>query len=178
MTETTVSRRGLFKLVAGGQDYDKEPVQLPVTSYPRPPWARENREFLALCESCGLCIDACSERVLRPLKSENELLDGTPVLNLDYGQCTFCAECVKACSSGALDMACGDKVQTRAVITSRCVRIMGMPCEMCVDSCPEQALVIDSRSKPHLNSEICTGCGACSLACYSHAIAIEKLTRG
>ncbi|CAM3787921.1 4Fe-4S dicluster domain-containing protein [Parendozoicomonas haliclonae] len=166
-----VSRRGLFRMLGGNEAKATSVPDIPEAC---PPWARDNRSYLALCERCDLCREACPERLIRSLDSPDPALNGIAVLNLDYGQCTFCGECADACPTGALDREQGTKIQAQVKLAGPCDRILGMPCDMCADSCTEQAITLLERSAPTINLEACTGCGACALSCYSRALTMEK----
>ncbi len=167
-----VSRRGLFRLLAGGA---KPESQLPAIPAICPPYARESRSYLALCQHCTLCAEACPERIIRPLTSDNEALNGIAILNLDYGECTFCDRCVEACPTGALNKEQGQKEQASVALTSTCDRALGMPCEMCSESCTTEAIRFVARSSPPtIDLSACTGCGRCALSCYSRALTMTK----
>ncbi len=167
-----ISRRGLLRMLGGGET--KQQVPVPDIPAARPPWARDNRSFLALCDRCNRCGDVCPERVIRPLDNSDPVLNGIAVLNLDYGECTFCGKCEEVCPTGALDKELGQQVQAQVRLTGSCDRLLGMPCDMCEESCSEQAIMLAVRSAPEISSDLCTGCGACALACYSRALIMEK----
>ena len=47
-------------------------------------------------------------------------------------------------------------------------------CGICVEFCPEDALVLDEMEKAQLiSSEKCNGCGMCELRCPDLAIELE-----
>ncbi len=48
-----ISRRGLFRMLGGGES---QPAPVPDIPAPCPPWARDSRSFLALCDRCGVCL--------------------------------------------------------------------------------------------------------------------------
>ena len=167
-----ISRRGLFRLLSGGEHKAPPLPDIPAIC---PPWAREKCDYLALCERCTLCADACPKRVIRPLSSREEALNGIAVLNMDYGECDFCGQCVEVCPTGALNFEHGTKAQAAVKLTGTCDRILGMPCTMCAESCLEQAITLGDRSSPpEIDSDACTGCGACALGCYSRALTMLK----
>jgi len=166
------ARRAFFRRFA----LKEEPVEIPESDYPRPPWARDNREFLALCDSCHKCIDACPERILRASDESHSALQGKPVLNIDYGYCTFCAECVSVCPTAALDNTQGDvSLPLRPTLTTRCQAELGMACDLCAEACEKDLIILDGSSAPIIDIANCNGCGACTLNCYSNAL-IMKLT--
>lgn len=68
--------------------------------YPRPPGARKEEEFLAYCQRCDLCREACPWDVIAPVPLSKSFINaGTPVL---AGHCRYCGLCTAACPTGAL----------------------------------------------------------------------------
>lgn len=149
-------------------------VQLPESSFPRPPRARENSEFLALCTRCNQCIDHCPQKVLRASDEQDDHLKQLPVLILEYGSCDFCEQCVDHCPSGALDKINGRQHQALAKVNDHCQRKYQPHCYLCLEACPEQAITIGDNNLPVVNNERCSGCGECALDCYTHAIEMVK----
>ena len=91
MEHNTISRRGLFRSLTGGGKKIKQEMNEPVVAriVPRPPHAMEEIVFQELCTGCGDCKESCKEFVIN---IENDLAQ----LNLDYGYCSQCGECVNA----------------------------------------------------------------------------------
>ncbi|OED43814.1 hypothetical protein ACH42_09045 [Endozoicomonas sp. (ex Bugula neritina AB1)] len=171
MTEESLAspgRRALFRRFS-----KPEPVELPQSKYPRPPWAQENRAFLSLCNRCNLCVENCPRRVLRKSEEDLPVLNNTPVLSLDYGSCDYCGECVDHCPTGALSREKGTQIQTVATLSGNCQRALDPYCDLCVDACTEKAIDLNPKSIV-IDHDKCTGCGECSLDCYSKAISIIK----
>ena len=149
-------------------------VQLPESAYPRPPWARDNPEFLALCTRCHQCIDHCPQKVLRASDEQDDHLKQLPTLILEYGSCDFCGQCADHCPGGALDKVNGRQHQAIAQVNVHCQRKYQPHCNLCLEACPKQALTIGAGNLPVVNRELCTGCGECSLDCYTNAIDMVK----
>lgn len=135
---------------------------------PRPPGAITEPDFLARCQRCMRCVDACQPAALMV----GHLLDGirnvgTPILVID--KCIQCMDCIRACPSGALSKV--RKTDLRmgvAVINeSTCVTYLKKRrCKTCVDACRDfKAITLKDRRYPVVNSEKCTGCGACLRRC-------------
>ena len=171
MTEESLAspgRRALFRRLS-----KPEPVELPESKYPRPPWAQENRAFLSLCDRCNQCVEQCPRRVLRKSEEELPVLKDLPVLSLDYGSCDYCGQCVDQCPTKALSREKGIWIQTVAKVSGNCQRALDPHCDLCVDACIEGAIELQAKSIA-IDSKKCTGCGECSLDCYSKVISIEK----
>jgi len=129
----------------------------------RPPWAIPESLFDETCDNCGRCIEACPEKILRFGRGR------LPVVDFQYGACTFCAECVKACQSGALDGTRNPPWQLKVFLFEGCLTARGVMCRSCGDACEAGAisfkLVIGGFSQPEINLSTCTGCGACMAPC-------------
>ncbi|WP_299729673.1 ferredoxin-type protein NapF [uncultured Endozoicomonas sp.] len=163
------ARRALFRRFA-----PEQPTVVPDSHYPRPPWAVENALFLALCTQCDACISQCPMRVLGKSDEKEEILHGRPILDLAYGSCDFCGQCVDACPSGALDKDRGKKRQVIPLLTGSCQAELGMYCHLCAEACNEQAIEFNASKKPVIDLERCTGCGECTMDCYSRVLIMSK----
>ncbi|WP_263078196.1 4Fe-4S binding protein [Endozoicomonas sp. Mp262] len=176
MVETTEEplvspdRRAFFQRLTGGRE-----SVIPVSQHPRPPWALENKQFLALCNNCDACVDQCPRRVLRKSEEQDEVLNGRPVLDLSYGSCDFCGQCVNACETGALNIEAGYRKQVIPKLAGTCQVEMGMYCDLCEDACPASAIKVTGNKWPVLKEDQCTGCGECALSCFSHVLVMTKL---
>lgn len=76
-------------------------VELPESGQPRPSWAFANKLFLAHCDRCNQCIKQCPQGVLQSPDEAQPLLQGLPVLVLDYGSCDLC---IDACQVAAISL--------------------------------------------------------------------------
>lgn len=142
----------------------------------RPPWAIEEKQFLALCNRCGDCFRACPQGLLHPAdraEYRGSAILRTPILDLSCGQCSYCGSCARACPTGALDLALGRQVQTRVRVSAQCQASLGYYCLLCEDACPRLAIKVTPQGV-QLNHEACDGCGACGLACFHGAITLER----
>ncbi len=135
----------------------------------RPPWAVAN--FLDVCSRCGRCIAACPEHILQT-ESFN-----FPIVNFQQGACTFCAECVRACSAGALVFHESVPWNYKVEINQQCLALRGVECRSCAEFCDRRAIVFRLRvggvAQPQLQLENCNGCGACYAPCPVKAIEIK-----
>lgn len=165
----------------------------------RPPGAIGEKEFLAKCIKCGLCVEACPFHTLKLAKAEDNVAIGTPFFTPRTIPCYMCKDipCVPPCPTGALDeslvsMAGRLNINTAkmgvAVIDSdQCIAFWGIQCDACYRACPllGSAIVIDhSRNDrtgkhaylvPRVAGDICTGCGLCEKACVTEKASIQVL---
>lgn len=144
----------------------------------RPPGAIVEADFLARCQRCMRCVDACQPAALLVGHLSDGFANiGTPILVVN--KCIQCMECVRACPSGALSKV--DKKDLRmglAVIDQKtCAAYNKKRCRACVDACREaKAITLKDRRYPVVDPEKCTGCGACLKRCpeiKKGAIAID-----
>jgi len=140
---------------------------------PRPPWAREERDFISSCTRCDACIDACPTAIL--VRADG----GFPAVDFSRGECTFCGDCVTHCAPRALlRPAEGDAPWSfKASIGQACLAAAGVECRVCGENCPVGAIRFRPRiggvALPQLEAEACTGCGACFAPCPTRAIVVQ-----
>lgn len=150
----------------------------------RPPWALDGDRFLEACEageageSCDKCLGACPERIL------GKGPDGYPEISFARGGCTFCAECVIACPTGALSRRESETEDSRAPwaavaeIANGCLSLAGVACRVCGEQCESEAitfrLAVGGVALTVVEPSLCTGCGACCAPCPVDAIRIRR----
>jgi ferredoxin-type protein NapG len=142
----------------------------------RPPGAKPEHQFTALCIRCNRCIEVCPYGTLKPAGPDKKDM-GTPYAIAREIPCYLCMQCPPVCPSGALDPTVTDKRAVRmgiAVIDeSTCYAFQGILCRTCVDECPLQgeAIYQNSELKPHVTDK-CVGCGICERVCPASRPAI------
>lgn len=155
-----------------GKAYKKEN---PMT----PPGSVSREHFQSRCTSCHLCVSKCPSHVLKPAFMEYGLGGMMqPTVNFEKGFCNFdCTECGKVCPNGAIKPLTVEEkhltqIGTVVFIEENCIVYTdGTSCGACSEHCPTQALAMipykDGLTIPHINTEICVGCGGCEYVCPS-----------
>ena len=152
----------------------------------RPPYARDELDFLLACTRCDACITACPHDVIFPLPARLGVqVAGTPAMDLLNRGCHMCAEwpCVAACEPDALtrpDSAPSPKLARAHIDTDVCLPYLGPECGACADSCPVPgALRWTDGVRPVIDGEACTGCALCREACIldPKAVVVSALVR-
>ncbi len=139
----------------------------------RPPWALAEDDFVARCTRCDECVWACPTGVLAKGRG------GFPLVNFARGECTFCGKCVVVCEPRALVRREAEAPwAVAAEIGSACLALKGVVCRSCGDRCEARAirfrLARRGVSRPVLDADACTGCGACVAVCPARAIAMRE----
>lgn len=136
----------------------------------RPPWSTE-ASVMEKCTSCGDCVAACPEAILVPGPGR------TPVVDFRQGECTFCGRCAETCAEAVFTDVSERPWTLVASIDPGCMMTSGISCQLCRDSCEEQALRLDFTQRPVgrivIKAEACTGCGACLATCPVDAITLS-----
>ncbi|TAH44719.1 MAG: ferredoxin-type protein NapF [Betaproteobacteria bacterium] len=146
-----------------------------VTAAQRPPWARDEADFVARCTRCNACIDHCPTHIL--VRADG----GFPAVDFTRGECTFCGECVSRCEPRALHREHADDPPwtLRARIADTCLAAHGVECRICGEACPTAAIRFRPRlggvALPALETDACNGCGACLAPCPARAITLQSI---
>ncbi len=161
---TSLTRRQLVCTDPGGR---RQPL--------RPPWS--TARFHATCTRCDACLPACPEGIL--VRGDG----GFPEVDFRRGECTFCGECVLACTPRALwrREPSARPWSCIAHVAPECLEANGVHCHACADPCPEEAIGFrpgaTRRALPIIARDRCTGCGACVASCPVDAIRIAPPPR-
>ncbi|UCE34595.1 MAG: 4Fe-4S binding protein [Deltaproteobacteria bacterium] len=155
----------------------------------RPPGALPEKDFLTLCQRCGLCMKACPTNVINPTLTEAGMAGfWTPHLIMTQGYCEYtCTLCGDVCPTGAIRVfSAKEKIETPIVIGSayidrgRCLPWSGNgPCIVCEEHCPTSPKAIffhkdmvpgpngkqQMAQLPHVDLRKCVGCGICEFKC-------------
>ena len=155
----------------------------------RPPGSLPEKDFLRLCQRCGLCMKACPTNVINPALTEAGMAGfWTPHLVMILGYCEYsCTLCGSVCPTGAIKEISGkEKIERPIKIGSvyvdrgRCLPWSGNgPCIVCEEHCPTSPKAIYLREEdlpqpggkrvrvklPYVDLKSCVGCGICEYKC-------------
>ena len=155
----------------------------------RPPGSLPEKDFLTLCQRCGLCMKVCPTNVINPTLAEAGMAGfWTPHLIMIQGYCEYtCTLCGGVCPTGAIrEFSVKEKIERPIVIGSayvdrgRCLPWSGNgPCIVCEELCPTSPKAIYFRKEivtgpdgkrvpvqlPYVDLKKCVGCGICEYKC-------------
>lgn len=133
----------------------------------RPPGARDEKSFLALCLRCDRCRSVCHTGVIGTADFSTGILRmRTPVLNFRLGRCDFCGKCAEVCPTGAIESF--DKETAKAglaELTESCIALRTGACRVCHEKCPYDAITLNAQNVPVIHADACNGCGLCEEVC-------------
>jgi ferredoxin-type protein NapF len=159
--------RGGFLSRQGREEHTRR--QQPLGPYP--PWL-ERVAAGGRCRDCSApCVAACPEKIVRTHHPEHSRA-GQPYLVFYTSGCTYCGECARACPVQPLREPEKPILGIARIDQQRCLPWQQINCYSCRGSCPEDALVFDSRSRPAVETAACNGCGRCVPRCPVNAITV------
>lgn len=144
----------------------------------RPPGSLPERDFLARCIRCGLCMRACPTNTLQPIWFEAGVIAlFSPRLTPRRGPCEpECTACGRVCPTGAVrDLPLAEKawakVGTAMILRHKCLAWeWNKKCLVCDEVCPYDAIDLrrvatHSHPVPFVDGSKCSGCGFCEYHC-------------
>jgi ferredoxin-type protein NapG len=187
-----VLRRDFLKtgaVVAGGLALLVGAGNVTAQAHVRPPGVVKLSSFLADCNRCGRCLDACPTQGLTTVSLLDLVGSGTPQLS---GYCrvfdelsippapgeiaelvssgttlTPCLKCVAACPIGALkhiDIS-NAKMGLASLRKETCLAWQSGTCNRCFDVCPVSAVDEAVPYQPVVDPTKCIGCAQCNYVC-------------
>lgn len=164
----------------------------------RPPGAHAEKDFLARCLQCGMCMKVCPTNGLHPTGLDAGL-EGlwTPKLIPKIGYCEFeCNLCGQVCPTEAIaPLSLEDKQQVKIGLatldTTRCLPwAYERECSVCEEHCPlpKKAIYLTAVEvtrrdgskitvqQPRVDENLCTGCGICEAKCVFRDLPAIRVT--
>ena len=196
---------GTAALVAGGAAVLSKPALSRPAQAIRPPGALAEREFLAACVRCGLCVRDCPPQNLKLSTWGSGLAAdvaiGTPYFEARQIPCEMCDHIPCVNSRFARNSRDWQQliemcrvVDTVLIDQENCLNFLGLRCDVCYRVCPviDEAITLEKVSNPRsdrhamllptVHAEHCTGCGKCEKSCVLEEAAIKvvptKIARG
>ena len=142
----------------------------------RPPWAITEELFTQTCTQCGECISRCPTHIIKQGRGH------FPVVDFSSGECIFCEQCADICKLHALKKTDTPWSVKATINEAVCITFQGVECRSCYDPCDDRAIKMPPRlggiSVPVLDTNNCSGCGACSSVCPVQAISMNPTITG
>jgi len=153
----------------------------------RPPGSVAEDTFNTLCIRCGNCIRSCPTKILhQQIDASRIMCFMTPEVRFTKGYCLEeCNLCSKVCPSGSISLFSPEDKKhiimgMAEIELDKCWLSNNRECNRCLVSCRYDALCIGSgeegsQALPHIDPELCTGCGACAVICPPEAIKMKPV---
>ncbi len=134
------------------------------------PWIKDIQNFISNCNQCGNCVTACPDQII--IKGDG----GYPKVDFNLGECSFCGKCAESCKEEIFVATSESAWNKKAFINNQCLAIADVYCRSCAESCESQALTfqLGLNARPQIDSDLCSGCGACVSPCPTQAIEIRN----
>jgi len=135
------------------------------------PWIKSANDFYDNCTRCNACIDSCETKII-------SLGDGGfPTIDFSRGECTFCYQCAQSCPERLFSARSENPWQQVIEIEQSCLAFNKVDCRSCEDACESIAIkfkpTLGGPAKPIINTDLCSGCGACIKPCPTQSIKIQ-----
>lgn len=145
-----------------------------ISDFLRPPGARPEKEFLALCLNCGQCAQACAYDCLHMDTGFKLWGRETPRIDPKQAPCFLCMRCCTGCPSGALEACTMEEARMGKAFLDRdkCYTWNGtLICRSCFERCPlkGRAMELKEGLYPEI-TDLCAGCGVCEHVCPASAV--------
>lgn len=205
--KTAVSRRSFITAAGTGVAatvlFEVSPLVQGRTFNPaliRPPGSLSEKDFLTKCIRCGECMKVCPTNAIHPTITEAGLAGlWSPFLDTAIGYCEYnCTLCGQVCPTGAIEELTVEEkkavhIGTAYIDRNRCLPwVYDTPCIVCEEHCPtpekaiwfQEVLVTDHEGnekpvkQPHVDPELCIGCGICEVKCPINDPAAIIVTSG
>lgn len=139
------------------------------------PWLVNVNSFVNDCTRCNKCVEVCPENII--VKGDG----GFPEINFSQGDCQFCYQCADICADVPFYPRSKTPWSLKAEISSNkshqensCLVTRSVLCQTCKDFCEFDAInlvaAVGRIPEPIINTDLCSGCGACVSACPTQAI--------
>ena len=139
------------------------------------PWLIDAESLTDKCTQCAKCLDACPEDII--VKGSG----GFPTVDFKQGECTFCAKCADVCPEALFDTTQAQPWLLAPAISDECFPKHSIVCQSCRDACEYSAIKFDFLSHsipaPQVDTDKCSGCGACVSTCPKNAISLAPTHR-
>jgi len=158
--------RAVSSAVERGVDIANEPTPL------RPPGAVDEADFIARCNLCGKCWEACAHGAIQRLGQRSGAA-GTPVIIPEQAPCLLCDPpvCSRVCPEEALVPVDFGQIRIGRARVNKAVcfahQRIDRSCDYCYDRCPLKDRAITYDKGPIVLDEFCVGCGVCEYYCLS-----------
>ncbi len=135
------------------------------------PWLKHPQSLSEQCTRCQRCLDVCDTQII--VKGDG----GFPSVDFSKGECSFCYQCANVCPEDLFASQENSPWKATANVSHDCLAFHQVDCRSCGDSCDENAirfhLAVGRAATPVIDSQLCSGCGACVSVCPTQAINIH-----